>query len=64
MTEREKLIASLRDKPLRVCQTMHECCLCRKTIQYGDQYRDGGYGRRAHVECLDDPTANVPVPIP
>jgi len=39
---------------IRTCQTMHECCLCKETIRCGQNYRDGGYGRRAHVECADN----------
>lgn len=42
----------LAQKPKRVCRTMHECCLCGETIHNRHEYFDGGYGRRAHVECV------------
>lgn len=38
--------------PLRTCGTMHACSLCGGTILCGQQYRDGGYGRRGHVACV------------
>lgn len=38
--------------PLRRCLTMHTCELCDKGIKLGENYRDGGYGRRAHQECV------------
>ena len=38
--------------PLRRCLTMHHCAICDKTISLGENYRDGGYGRRAHVDCV------------
>ena len=37
--------------PVRICRTMHECQLCGSTITAGEQYYDGGYSRRAHVDC-------------
>lgn len=37
--------------PKRTCRTMHDCCICKNTISYGEQYYDGGYSRRAHVIC-------------
>ena len=49
------------DYRLRTCRTMHECVLgpalgtCDGTIRCGEQYRDGGYGRRAHLRCAADP---------
>jgi hypothetical protein len=30
---------------------MHECCICKRTIYCGDEYFDGGYGKRAHTRC-------------
>jgi hypothetical protein len=39
--------------PVRVCRTMHECRLCWETIELGESYRDGGYGKRAHVGCVE-----------
>jgi hypothetical protein len=37
---------------IRMCYTMHSCILCGGTIANGSVYRDGGYGRRAHVRCV------------
>ena len=37
---------------VRVCRTLHECCLCSRGISLGEVYYDGGYGRRAHVLCV------------
>ncbi len=37
--------------PTRLCYSMHDCCLCGRLIRVGQWYADGGYGRRAHVEC-------------
>lgn len=44
----------LRNKRIRVCQTLHDCCLCGLPIRHGDIYYDGGYGKRAHDTCLLD----------
>ncbi len=41
-----------KDYPLRVCRTLHECCLCADTIKCGYEYYDGGYGKRAHEHCV------------
>lgn len=38
--------------PKRKCHTLHECRLCGEDIKLGDEYRDGGHGRRAHVWCV------------
>ena len=45
----------LSTKPVRCCQSMHECCVCMGTIRLGQFYYDGGFGRRAHVECIVNP---------
>lgn len=37
--------------PIRTCRSLHHCELCSKDITLGQRYRDGGYGRRLHVEC-------------
>lgn len=37
--------------PLRVCQYLNSCRICKKSILNGQQYYDGGYGRRFHKEC-------------
>lgn len=39
--------------PLRTCRWMHECAICFKKIADGQRYYDGGYGRRAHKECIE-----------
>jgi len=43
----------LREYPIRTCRTMHDCCVCGGTIRDGEQYHDGGYGRRAHTSCVN-----------
>lgn len=52
-SSKAKLVESLKKKPLRKCLTLHECCLCNQAIAQGQLYHDGGYGRRAHVKCVD-----------
>lgn len=37
--------------PLRTCRTFHHCDVCSNAIRNGEQYRDGGFNRRAHVAC-------------
>lgn len=39
--------------PLRTCQSIHECKLCSERITLGQQYYDGGYGKRVHKSCVD-----------
>jgi len=29
----------------------HVCAICLKDIEVGERYYDGGYGRRAHIDC-------------
>lgn len=38
--------------PLRTCRTIHLCTFCAQPISAGDQYRDRGYGARAHETCF------------
>jgi hypothetical protein len=38
-------------KPLRTCNSLHDCFICRLMIERGQRYYDGGYGYRAHREC-------------
>jgi len=40
---------------VRTCMSLHECKLCSEKITLGEIYYDGGYGRRAHVACVEDP---------
>lgn len=37
--------------PIRTCQSLHCCDICGESITLGQKYYDGGYGRRAHVDC-------------
>ncbi len=52
-TPQNKLIERLLKKRVRVCKSLHECCLCQQPIRYGEGYFDGGYGCRAHARCAD-----------
>ena len=47
-----KSLTRLASKPVRTCYTMHDCCLCPVIIVSGRKYHDGGYGKRAHIECV------------
>lgn len=38
--------------PVRTCYSLHTCKVCGQPITIGQLYHDGGYGRRAHVDCL------------
>ncbi len=38
---------------LRMCRYMNECAVCKAAIVAGQEYFDGGYGRRAHIDCCD-----------
>ena len=40
--------------PVRTCQSLHCCDVCGESITLGQEYRDGGYGRRAHVACVGE----------
>jgi len=40
--------------PVRQCNSLHTCALCALPIRMGDHYSDGGYGKRAHVVCIQD----------
>lgn len=40
--------------PLRTCRYLCHCEICDKPIVAGEQYRDGGYSRRAHETCLKE----------
>jgi len=48
----EEVIQKLRSYKVRTCIYLNECCWCGKAIRAGEQYFDGGYGRRAHVNCI------------
>lgn len=49
----EVAAAKLKGYRVRNCYTLHACALCEVDIRPGDQYHDGGYGRRAHVACVE-----------
>lgn len=42
--------------PVRMCRTLHECAICSGKILCGQEYHDGGYGKRAHTTCVNDET--------
>ena len=56
------LLALYGHYPTRICRTLHGCRECGENIEYGDEYFDGGYGRRAHVKCVD-PEGRYPRPV-
>ncbi len=38
--------------PKRMCRWLNECSLCDRHIKSGEIYYDGGFGRRAHENCV------------
>lgn len=50
---------SLVLKPTRVCRSLHACALCGLEITDGQSYKDGGYGRRAHLVCMEATSAEL-----
>lgn len=51
-SELQKFVERMALKPLRVCRYLNHCELCDQDIVAGQEYRDGGYGRRVHELCL------------
>jgi len=49
----DELIKKLESSFVRKCYTSHECCLCLNDISLHQLYYDGGYGKRAHITCVD-----------
>lgn len=53
----KSIYQALKDKfgkyPIRVCRYSHECDVCEEKIAMGEKYYDGGYGRRAHWDCVN-----------
>lgn len=47
----DAMLALIRSRPRRTCKSLHHCFLCGQAILLGQEYYDGGYGHRAHVEC-------------
>lgn len=39
--------------PLRTCRSLQTCCICEDSIVSSQRYRDRGYGKRAHEQCLE-----------
>jgi hypothetical protein len=48
----QRLCNRLALAPVRTCRTLHSCVLCGKDITDGQEYRDKGYGARAHEGCF------------
>ena len=42
-----------RRYPIRTCVWLNHCNVCDESITAPEQYFDGGYGRRAHVKCVE-----------
>jgi hypothetical protein len=51
-TMKDPLKKNWRKCRIRNCRYLNFCELCKRDIKAGEQYFDGGYGRRAHVECV------------
>ena len=49
---KDPLKKNWRKYRIRECRYSNFCALCERDIKAGEQYFDGGYGRRAHVECV------------
>lgn len=42
--------------PKRLCRWLNHCAICDQPITAGQEYYDGGYGRRCHVWCAPPPS--------
>ena len=51
--EESMSVPDMDNRPTRTCRSMHTCKDCGEKITYGQRYRDGGYGKRSHVECAE-----------
>ena len=53
----KSIIEAIKEKygkyPRRTCYSLHSCAICEEEITYGETYYDGGYGKRAHDECVN-----------
>ena len=47
-----RFLNSLALKPVRTAKSLHCCQLCACAIAKGQEFRDGGVGRRAHEFCF------------
>lgn len=54
MTPATRIADRLSEKRQRRCRYLNHCRLCDKAITAGEMYHDGGYGNRAHVQCVID----------
>ena len=45
----------LSELPIRTGRGKHLCCVCLRDIATGNRYHDGGYYRRAHLQCVKLP---------
>ena len=52
MTDAMRIADRLSQKIQRTCRYLNHCRLCDKPITFGQRYHDGGFGNRAHVECV------------
>lgn len=53
MPERKPRAIDWAKYPIRKCYALHGCRICGKDITLYQNYYDGGYGRRAHVKCVE-----------
>lgn len=51
---RKKKPVNWKKYPVRRCYSIQYCDLCGGVIVIGDEYYDGGNGRRAHVDCVEN----------
>jgi hypothetical protein len=52
----KRIATTLKTKSVQMCKPFEslECRICLQTIQWGQHYHDGGYGKRAHVYCVKE----------
>lgn len=41
----------LYEYPIKIADNLYRCCVCDCTIDWQEQYYEGGPGRRCHVRC-------------
>jgi len=51
----EEIRAKFMKYRIRTCRYLNECNLCGADITAGQEYYDGGRGRRAHMGCVPPP---------
>ena len=52
LTKLQNMVNRLALAPVRTCRSLHSCVFCPDPIRDGQQYRDKGYGCRAHELCF------------